>query len=113
MWTVPLLAVTLDRAVRTRGPVRWAWVASTLAIYSIAFMWFNAWLYKTSHSLSTHYPTYVAALDAAIAQMTTTDKMFTVASHPALFAAVSIATLVCLRCTPHSVSSQGEHDERA
>src|SRR5262249_36882545 len=72
VWLVPLLAVTLDRVARSAGVTRWAWALCTAAVYLMGFMWFNAWLYRTSHSLDAEYPTYVAALDAAIGQMTTT-----------------------------------------
>ncbi|WP_052915626.1 glycosyltransferase 87 family protein [Mycobacterium haemophilum] len=93
VWQVPLLAVTLDRVVRSTGVTRWVWAVCAAAVYLTGFMWFSAWLYRTSHSLNPHYPTYVAAWDAAIDRMTTTDKLLVVANHPALFVAAAAATI--------------------
>ena len=93
VWTVPLLAITIDLLVRSSGRQRWAWIAGTVAIYLVAFMWFNAWLYRTALQLSGSYPTYVAALDAAIERMTRVDKLFAVGSHPVLFVVVAAATI--------------------
>jgi alpha-1,2-mannosyltransferase len=95
VWTVPLLAVVLDQIVRAAGPARWPCALSALAIYAVSFMWFNAWLYRTSMRLAADYPTYVGALDAAIDQMTRFGKLLAVGTHPLLFfvlAAVTIAT---------------------
>jgi alpha-1,2-mannosyltransferase len=101
VWTVPLLAVALDRIVRSAGPVRWAWVVTTSVIYAVAFMWFNAWLYRTSLRIQTSYPSYVAAFDAAIGRMTQYDKLLAVATHPLLFAAVAVMTIAsCGRTQP-------------
>lgn len=64
-----------------------------MTTYLVVFMWFNAWLYQTSHRLSNQYPTYVAALDAAIDTMTKSDKLLVVATWPALFITVTLATI--------------------
>lgn len=93
VWLVPLLAVAMDRVVRTTGPSRRTWIVATASIYAVAFMWFNAWLYRTSLRIQAQYSTYVQALDAAIDQMTRFDKLLIVASHPVLFLAVAIATI--------------------
>lgn len=97
VWSVPLLAVILDRAARATGTARWRWAASTAAVYLTVFMWFNAWLYRTAHSLNNQYPTYVDALDAAIDQMTKADRLLAVATQPALFIAVAVATIAGAR----------------
>jgi alpha-1,2-mannosyltransferase len=93
VWTVPLLALTIDRAVRSTGAARWAWVASSTAIYLVAFMWFNAWLYRTALQMNGQYPTYVDALDAAIERMTQFDKLLAVGTHPLLFVAVAVVAI--------------------
>lgn len=93
VWTVPLLAITIDRVVRSAGPERWAWIAGTITIYLVAFMWFNAWLYRTALRLNSHYPTYVGALDAAIDRMTRVDKLLAVGTHPLLFVVVALAAV--------------------
>lgn len=49
VWMVPLLAVALDRVVRSAGPVRWAWTGTAAVIYVVTFMWFNARRYRTAN----------------------------------------------------------------
>ncbi|WP_445170576.1 glycosyltransferase 87 family protein [Mycolicibacterium sp. Dal123E01] len=93
VWTVPLLAIAVDGIARSGGRRRWMWAATTLAIYVVSFMWFNAWLYRTSARLAADYPTYVGALDAAIGQMTRGDKLLAVGTHPLLFFVVAIVTV--------------------
>jgi len=93
VWTVPLLAIAFDAVGRSGGRRRWMWVAATLAIYVVSFMWFNAWLYRTSARLAADYPTYVDALDAAIGQMTRGDKLLAVGAHPLLFSVVAVVTI--------------------
>ncbi|MCV7113600.1 DUF2029 domain-containing protein [Mycolicibacterium setense] len=100
VWTVPLLVTLVDRAVRTAGPRRGIWVAGAVAVYLAVFMWFAAWLYRTSHRLSAGYPTYVEALDAAIATMTRLDKLLVVSTNPALFIVTAVTTIVVLRRRP-------------
>jgi alpha-1,2-mannosyltransferase len=93
VWTVPLLAVTLDRAIRGAGASRWVWMASAAGIYLVAFMWFNALPYRSSLRLSPSYPTYVDAFNAAIEHMTRLDRLVVVAGHPVLFVTVALATI--------------------
>ncbi|MFV8051861.1 glycosyltransferase 87 family protein [Mycobacterium sp. 48b] len=108
VWTVPLLAVLVDRAVRSTGRARGAWAVGALAVYLAVFMWFAAWLYRTSHQLSTRYTSYVEALDAAIATMTRQDKLLVVATNPALFATTALLTLVLVHRGPNVARSPGE-----
>jgi alpha-1,2-mannosyltransferase len=93
VWAVPLLVILLDRVVRTTRQIRWVWAASAVTVYLVVFMWLHAWLYQTSHQLSAQYPTYVAALDAAIDTMTKADKLLGVAPQPALFVTVVLTTI--------------------
>lgn len=93
MWTVPLLAVAIDRIVRSTGPPRWAWTASVTAIYVMVFMWFNAWMYRTSLRIHEQYPTYLDAFNAAIERMTQFDKLVAVGTHPLLFVVAAGLTI--------------------
>jgi hypothetical protein len=97
---VPLLAVALDRIVRTVGQMRRSWIVATVATYAVAFMWFNAWLYRASLRLQAHYPTYVQDLDVAIDQMTRCDKLLIVATHPLLFFAVAVTAIAARTDSP-------------
>ncbi|WP_454790279.1 glycosyltransferase 87 family protein [Mycolicibacterium lutetiense] len=111
VWTVPLLAVLADRAVRSAGPVRRAWTAGAVVVYLAVFMWFSAWLYRTSHRLSGQYESYVQALDAAIATMTRLDKLLVVSTNPVLFIVTAVATIVLLGRPSHTGSRPGDIDE--
>jgi alpha-1,2-mannosyltransferase len=97
VWTVPLLAIMVDRAVRSTGLTRGVWAAGTLAVYLAVFMWFAAWLYRTSLQLSAGYTSYVEALDAAIATMSKPDKLLVVSTNPTLFFVAAVATIVLVR----------------
>lgn len=92
VWTVPLLAVVIDRAGRSAGTARVAWALCAAAIYLAAFMWFNSLLYRTSLQFG-NYPTYVQALDAAIAHLPKAVKLLAVAHQPILFAVVCVVTI--------------------
>ena len=94
VWTVPLLAVIADQAVPSAGRRRWSWGAAAAATYLAVFMWFNAWLYRTSLRPGRNYPTYVEALDAAIDHMTKLDKLLAVAHQPLLFFVVAVVTIM-------------------
>ncbi|OKH84402.1 hypothetical protein EB75_04520 [Mycobacterium sp. ST-F2] len=96
VWAVPLLAIALDRIVRSAGPLRWAWAGGTLAVFAVAFMWFSAWLYRTSQRVQMSYPTYVDAFNAAIDHMTRSDRLFAVTTHPVLFLALAVITIAAL-----------------
>ncbi len=100
VWAVPLLAITVDRAVRNTGRARLGWIVGATVTYLAVFMWFNAWLYRTASNLSGDYSTYVEALDAAIAQMTRTDKLLAVATQPLLFVCVALAAIAFTRSRP-------------
>lgn len=108
VWTVPLLAILVDRAVRSNGVTRGVWAGSALAVYLAVFMWFSAWLYRTSHQLSARYTSYVEALDAAIATMTKPDKLMVVSTNPALFVVTALATLALTRGGPTSPRLPGD-----
>lgn len=97
VWVVPLLVITIDRAVRSGGRTRWAWIAAAAAIYAAVFMWFYAWLYRTSLSLAPHYSAYYEAWDAAIAHMTRLHKLVTVSTQPLLFALATVVTIAATR----------------
>jgi len=97
VWAVPVLAVTLDRAARTSGRDRWAWAAATAAIYLVVFMWFTTWVYRETQHLVPRYPTIATAMSAAVGEMTTTETLLVVASHPALFLVVACSTIVAAR----------------
>jgi len=101
VWTVPLLAVVIDRAVRSTGGARWAWAGAAGTIYLSVFMWFSAWLYRTASSLGSGYPTYVEALDAAINQLTRFDKLVAVAHQPVLFFVVAVVTIMVSKMPRH------------
>jgi alpha-1,2-mannosyltransferase len=94
VWVVPLLAVTVDRIVRSAGPIRWGWITGTAAICLVVLMWFSAWLYRAALRLNGAYPTYVDALDAAIAQTSRVDKLIAVGAHPLLFLCVALSVAV-------------------
>lgn len=106
VWAVPLLAITLDRSVRSVGLTRWGWVSGTAVIYLAVFMWFNAWLYRTALRLNGEYPTYVQALDAAIAQMSRADRLLTVGTQPLLFIIVALTATAANRANPKSQRGQ-------
>jgi alpha-1,2-mannosyltransferase len=93
VWTVPLLAVAVDRSVGSAGRRRWMWGAAAAAIYLVVFMWFSAWLYRTSMRFAANYPTYVDALNAGIDHMTRFDRLLAVAPQPVLFVVVSVVTI--------------------
>jgi alpha-1,2-mannosyltransferase len=97
VWTVPLLAVTIDRVIRSTGTSRRLWAAVATMIYLAVFMWFNAWLYRTATRFGASYPTYVDALNAAIDHMTKFDKLLAVAHQPLLFVLVSVVTITATR----------------
>ncbi|BDX34975.1 hypothetical protein TUM20985_55220 [Mycobacterium antarcticum] len=78
VWTVPLLAITIDRAARTAGRARRGWVAATVAVYLLGFMWFTAWVYR---------------VPGAVPGMAKAARLLVVGCHPALFVAVGCATL--------------------
>ncbi|WP_163698536.1 hypothetical protein [Mycolicibacterium sarraceniae] len=69
---------------------------TAVAIYPVSFLWFNAWLYRTSLRLAPDYPTYVAAFTAAIEHVTRADKLLAVGMHPLLFFAVAAVTIAAL-----------------
>jgi alpha-1,2-mannosyltransferase len=94
VWTVPLLAVAIDRIVRSAGPIRWGWITGTAVTYLVVFMWFSAWLYRAALRLNGAYPTYVEALDAAIEQMSRVDKLIAVGAQPLLFICVALCVTV-------------------
>jgi alpha-1,2-mannosyltransferase len=117
VWTVPLLAITSDLIVRSTGISRRAWIGATAGIYLAAFMWFNAWLYRTALHLNRQYPTYVAALDAAIEHMTRSDKLLAVGTHPLLFFVVAAAAIILAsrsRAVPEAsgVDADGRQQQR-
>lgn len=93
VWSVPLLAIMLDRVARTSGHVRETWAAATAAVYLLVFMWFTAWVYRAASGLEARHGTYAAAIGAAVAEMTKLEKFLLVVGHPALFAVVGCATL--------------------
>ena len=93
VWSVPLLACVLDRAVRTRGRVRVAWAACVGATYLTVFMWFTAWVFRASRTMQTQYPNYSAAMSAAVGQMTKPERILVVATHPALLIVAAAATI--------------------
>lgn len=104
VWTVPLLAVTIDCIVRSTGRARWAWTASATAIYVVVFMWFNAWMYRASLWIHEQYPTYVDAFNAAIERMTQFDKLVAVGTHPLLFITIAVVTIGLTRQTDQGPS---------
>ncbi|MEE6140662.1 glycosyltransferase 87 family protein [Mycobacterium sp. 050128] len=106
LWLVSLLAVALDRIARSAGAARCTWVVTTVAVYAVAFMWFNAWLYRASLRIQSHYPTYIQALDAAIDQMARFDKLLIVATHPLLFLVVAATTIATRGLTPAGEKSE-------
>lgn len=108
VWTVPLLAILVDRAVRSTGPARAGWAAGALAVYLAVFMWFAAWLYRTSHQLSVGYGTYIEALDAAIATMTKPDKLLVVSTNPTLFIVTALVTVVFVHRRPNPTRPPGD-----
>lgn len=110
VWTVPLLVILVDRAARATGSFRYIWPAGAVTVYLAVFMWFAAWLYRTSHRLSAGYSTYVEALDAAIATMTKLDKLLVVSTNPALFIGTAVATIVVLRRRPDGYRTPGDID---
>lgn len=105
VWMVPLLAAALDRIARSTGGARWTWIAATIAIYAVAFMWFNAWLYRTSLRVQSQYPTYVEALNAAIDHMTKLDKLLVVATHPILFFVLAGTVIAVFRPPAQAVAA--------
>lgn len=94
VWTVPLLAIMIDRVARTSWQVRWTWAAATAAVYLLVFMWFTAWVYREAIDLEATQPTYAAAVGAAVADMTKWERLLVVIGHPALFAVVACSTIV-------------------
>lgn len=118
VWVVPLLVILLDRVVRTTGQSRWVWAASAVTAYLVVFMWFSAWQYHTSHRLNNQYPTYRAAINAAIDTMTKSDKLLVAATSPALFITVALATLaltvdarlLAARMTPQNIEGAPSPD---
>jgi alpha-1,2-mannosyltransferase len=97
VWTVPLLAVMVDRAARCSGRARRAWAAGAAAVYVAVFMWFTAWVYRETQALLTQYASRAAATGAAVGEMTPSVRLLVVAVHPALFLAVGCATLAAAR----------------
>ncbi|MED5814657.1 glycosyltransferase 87 family protein [Mycolicibacterium sp. 050232] len=108
VWTVPLLAIVVDGAVRSTGLTRGVWAAGALVVYLAVFMWFAAWLYRTSHRLSAGYNTYVEALDAAIATMTKSEKLLVVSTNPILFVVTALATLALVHRRPNTTRLPGD-----
>ena len=93
VWTVPLLAVVLDRAARASGRARLVWATATAIVYFVVFMWFTAWVYREALALATDRPTFAAGMAATIDEMTTAERLLVVSAHPALFVAVCVATI--------------------
>ena len=97
VWSVPLLACALDRAVRSHGRARVAWAVGVGATYLTVFMWFTAWVFRASRAVQTGYPNYAAAMSAAVGQMTKPERLLVVAIHPALLVVVAAATIWATR----------------
>lgn len=106
VWTVPLLAVAIDRVVRSTGSPRARWIAATAALCLIVFMWLTAWLYNTALQVGGEYPTYIQAFDAAIKHMSRADKLLAVGVHPMLFIIVALATIGATTSTQAKRQSQ-------
>lgn len=99
VWVVPLLALTINHAIRANGNSRWLWVTASAAIYLATFMWYYIWLYRSSMNLDTQYPTYFQAWDAVITHMTRPHKLLVVSTPPLLFFITAI-TAIALAKSP-------------
>ncbi|TPG27408.1 DUF2029 domain-containing protein [Mycobacterium hodleri] len=99
VWTVPLLALLVDRVARTYGHARLRWAAATAVVYLLVFMWFTAWAYRVAIDRAAYVPSQAGAIGAAVDEMTKLERLLVVAGHPALFVVVACATLVATHRT--------------